>query len=58
MGSGLGLSIVRSIVEMHGGRVGIRSAPDSGTTVSVSLPRDGVEGLPDIAESSPLAARP
>jgi signal transduction histidine kinase len=58
VGSGLGLSIVRSIVEMHGGRVAIQSTPGTGTTVSVVLPRDGVEALPDVAESSPLAARP
>jgi two-component system sensor histidine kinase BaeS len=39
-GSGLGLSIVRSIVEMHNGRVSISSTPGRGTEVSVSLPRD------------------
>jgi signal transduction histidine kinase len=39
-GSGLGLSIVRSIVEMHNGRVSISSTPGKGTEVSVSLPRD------------------
>ncbi|MDQ3492498.1 MAG: HAMP domain-containing histidine kinase [Chloroflexota bacterium] len=41
-GSGLGLSIVRSIVEMHHGRVSIQSAPGKGTTVTVALPRTGV----------------
>jgi two-component system sensor histidine kinase BaeS len=39
-GSGLGLSIVRSIVEMHNGRVAITSTPGTGTQVSVSLPSD------------------
>jgi signal transduction histidine kinase len=39
-GSGLGLSIVRSIVEMHNGRVSITSSPDAGTQVTVDLPRD------------------
>ena len=47
-GSGLGLSIVRSIVEMHNGRVAISSTPGKGTEVSVDLPRD-------IAVSSPAA---
>ncbi|HET7676685.1 MAG TPA: HAMP domain-containing sensor histidine kinase [Candidatus Limnocylindrales bacterium] len=42
-GSGLGLSIVRSIVEMHGGRVTIESAPGRGTTVHVLLPRASTE---------------
>ncbi|HEY8168973.1 MAG TPA: HAMP domain-containing sensor histidine kinase [Candidatus Limnocylindrales bacterium] len=39
-GSGLGLSIVRSIVEMHGGSVSIESVLGAGTRVAVSLPRD------------------
>jgi signal transduction histidine kinase len=39
-GAGLGLSLVKSIVELHNGRVGLRSMPGSGTTVSVTLPRD------------------
>jgi signal transduction histidine kinase len=39
-GSGLGLSIVKSIVEMHGGRVSIESAPGAGTDVTVQLPRE------------------
>ena len=37
-GSGLGLSIVRWIVEAHKGKVEIRSTVDSGTTVTVRLP--------------------
>jgi two-component system sensor histidine kinase BaeS len=47
-GSGLGLSIVRSIVEMHSGRIAVQSAPGRGTEVTVSLPRD-------ISVSSPAA---
>ena len=37
-GSGLGLSIVRWIVEAHKGKVEIRSEVDRGTTVTVRLP--------------------
>lgn len=37
-GSGLGLSIVRKIIDHHRGRIAIRSAPRRGTTVSVFLP--------------------
>ena len=38
-GSGLGLSIVRSIMDMHGGKVSVESAVGSGTQVVVSLPK-------------------
>jgi signal transduction histidine kinase len=48
-GSGLGLSIVRSIVEMHGGRVSVESHLGRGTEVTVRLPRE-------VAGSSPPAA--
>jgi signal transduction histidine kinase len=39
-GSGLGLAIVRSIVEMHGGRVMVESRIGSGSTFTVTLPAD------------------
>ena len=38
-GAGLGLDIVRTIVEAHGGEVSLDSAPGAGTTVRVALPR-------------------
>ncbi len=37
-GAGLGLAIVRSLVELHGGRVEIQSAEGKGTCVRVTLP--------------------
>ena len=37
-GVGLGLSIANEIVKRHGGHIGIRSQPEKGTLVSVSLP--------------------
>ncbi|MEO1544676.1 MAG: ATP-binding protein, partial [Pseudomonadota bacterium] len=40
-GAGLGLSIVRSLVELHGGRMVLESAPGVGTRVTVRLPEDG-----------------
>jgi two-component system cell cycle sensor histidine kinase PleC len=37
-GSGLGLAISRSLAELHGGHVAIRSSLGKGTTVDVVLP--------------------
>ncbi len=37
-GSGLGLSIVKAIVERHGGRVTVASQPGRGTTFTLRLP--------------------
>jgi len=39
-GTGLGLALVKSLVEKHGGRVQIESREGFGTTVSVELPLD------------------
>lgn len=37
-GTGLGLSVVYGLVELHGGAIHIKSQLDEGTTVSVTLP--------------------
>ena len=37
-GSGLGLSLVRAIVDRHGGRVSLRSRLDQGTVFTIHLP--------------------
>ena len=51
-GAGLGLSLVRSFVELHGGRVELTSQENVGTTVSCYLPASlAVEPLP-MAERS------
>jgi two-component system sensor histidine kinase BaeS len=39
-GSGLGLAIVRSVVEMHAGRVMVESRVGGGSTFTVTLPTD------------------
>jgi two-component system cell cycle sensor histidine kinase PleC len=40
-GSGLGLAIARSLIELHGGRLEIESAPSEGACIRVRLPRRG-----------------
>ncbi|MEN3536387.1 ATP-binding protein [Microbispora sp. ZYX-F-249] len=37
-GSGLGLAIVQSLVEAHGGEVGVATAPGAGAAFRVTLP--------------------
>src|SRR6185503_12077137 len=41
-GAGLGLSIVKSLVELHGGAMALASEPGQGTRVTVRFPEDGV----------------
>jgi cell cycle sensor histidine kinase DivJ len=39
-GSGLGLSVVKGLVELHGGRIDIASRLGEGTKVTLRLPLD------------------
>ncbi|MCW2245184.1 signal transduction histidine kinase [Azospirillum fermentarium] len=43
-GSGLGLPLTRALVELHGGRFAIDSAPGVGTEIRLTFPRDRVMG--------------
>jgi signal transduction histidine kinase len=45
-GAGLGLSLVKRIVEAHGGRVSVRSAPGQGSEFAVRLP--AAAGVPAV----------
>jgi PAS domain S-box-containing protein len=41
-GTGLGMSIVKKIVDLHGGDIGVDSTPGRGTRVRIALPAAGV----------------
>jgi two-component system phosphate regulon sensor histidine kinase PhoR len=55
-GTGLGLMIVKQLVEAHGGRAGVTSTRGEGSTFSFSLPRLGHEqAQPEVLRASATA---
>ncbi|MBI5478244.1 MAG: response regulator [Deltaproteobacteria bacterium] len=61
-GAGIGLALVKELVELHGGRVGLASAVGHGATFTVSLPRSGPSTAaltaPAVDIPGPAAAEP
>jgi signal transduction histidine kinase len=59
-GIGLGLSLVKTFIELHGGRVDFQSAPDRGSTFEFVVPRHqpahGNNGHSEPAENPPIRA--
>jgi signal transduction histidine kinase len=59
-GTGLGLPLAKRLIELHGGRMTIESAPGRGTTVRVTVPPERVVPCPldSFASSEQSRARP
>jgi len=57
-GTGLGLALTKSLVEMHGGLLDLKSAPGQGTTAGFSLPvrQSGIAGASVAAGAGAAAA--
>ncbi len=53
-GAGLGLSLVKSLVELHAGEIELHSAEGAGTTVTVLLPEDGQANHAGDASAEPV----
>jgi hypothetical protein len=47
-GTGLGLTLARSLIELHGGRIRLQSVPDQGSIFTVELPADAVPLTPPV----------
>ncbi|TCL76122.1 HAMP domain-containing sensor histidine kinase [Rhizobium sp. BK251] len=45
-GTGLGLSLVKGLVALHGGSFAIASVPGEGTVITISVPADGSGAVP------------
>jgi signal transduction histidine kinase len=56
-GSGIGLSLVKSIVELHGGKISAESKPDEGSIFKIKLPAKIIEYLKVVEESKSINSK-
>lgn len=56
-GTGLGLAVVKTVTEAHGGALALDSAPDKGTKIELDLPRRAADVDSPLAPAAPVAAR-
>jgi len=49
-GTGLGFSIVKSIIELHNGAIKVTSEPPSGTVVTLVFPTGNIHNIPFLDE--------
>ena len=54
-GTGLGLTLVQRLVEMHGGSIEIQSTPGEGSRFIVALPSLSVDSITDAIENTYLS---
>ncbi len=55
-GAGLGLPLVKRLIELHGGRIAIDSEPGAGTTVHLVFPPERVLATPTDAPAQPVGS--
>lgn len=56
-GTGLGLAVVKTVTEAHGGALALDSTPESGTRIGLDLPRRSAEADPPLPPATPTVAR-
>jgi PAS domain S-box-containing protein len=56
-GTGLGLSLVKGLVGMHGGTIGVQSVPEQGTTFTIVLPAARVAAVSGKLPTTPRIRR-
>lgn len=56
-GSGIGLSLVSSLVDMHGGKITLESKPGEGCLFAISLPKRTLDGIEEEKNINKMTSR-